>query len=65
MQSIIPLDNKGAIRLTVSKYYLPSGESISEIGVTPDFEIAEDSDDFRINTESDNQLEFAIKMLNG
>ena len=65
VQSIIPLDNKGAIRLTVSKYYLPSGESISEIGVTPDFEIAEGSDDFRINTESDNQLEFAIKMLNG
>ena len=65
VQSIIPLDNKGAIRLTVSKYYLPSGESISEIGVAPDFEIAESSDDFRINTESDNQLEFAIKMLNG
>ena len=65
VQSIIPLDNKGAIRLTVSKYYLPSGESISEIGVTPDFEIAEGSDEFRINTESDNQLDFAIKMLNG
>ena len=65
VQSIIPLNNKGAIRLTVSKYYLPSGESISEVGVTPDIEIAEENDDFKINTENDNQLSFAIKMLNG
>ena len=33
VQSIIPLKNKGAIRLTVAKYYLPSGKSISEVGV--------------------------------
>ena len=65
VQSIIPLQNKGAIRLTVSKYYLPSGESISEVGVTPDIEIAESSDDFRINTKTDNQLDFAVKLLAG
>ena len=65
VQSIIPLDNKGAIRLTVSKYYLPSGDSISDVGVVPDFEIAEESDSFRINTETDNQLDFALKLLNG
>ena len=65
VQSIIPLDNKGAIRLTVSKYYLPSGDSISEVGVVPDFEVAEESDSFRINTETDNQLDFALKLLNG
>ena len=65
VQSIIPLQNKGAIRLTVSKYYLPSGESISEVGVTPDIEIAESSDDFKINTKTDNQLDFAIKLLTG
>jgi carboxyl-terminal processing protease len=65
VQSIIPLKNKGAIRLTISKYYLPSGKSISEIGVTPDIEIEEDSDDFRINTDTDNQLDFALKLLNG
>ena len=59
------MNNKGAIRLTVSKYYLPSGESISEVGVTPDIEISEENDDFKINTENDNQLSFAIKMLNG
>ena len=65
VQSIIPLRNEGAIRLTVSKYYLPSGQSISDIGVAPDFIVEEGSDAFRINTETDNQLQFAIKLLNG
>jgi carboxyl-terminal processing protease len=65
VQSIIPLKNKGAIRLTISKYYLPSGQSISRIGVTPDFEITENSEDFKINSKTDNQLNFALKLLNG
>ena len=65
VQSIIPLKNKGAIRLTVAKYYLPSGKSISEVGVSPDIEIDEKSNDFRIKTETDNQLNYAIKLLNG
>ena len=65
VQSIIPLKNKGAIRLTISKYYLPSGKSISGTGIVPDIEILESSDDFRINTKTDNQLDFALKLLNG
>jgi len=65
VQSIIPLKNNGAIRLTVSKYYLPSGKSISDVGVTPDIEIDESSDEFKLNTETDNQLNFALKLLNG
>ena len=65
VQSILPLKNKGAIKLTVSKYYLPSGQSISEVGVTPDILIAEENENFRINTETDNQLNFALKLLNG
>ena len=65
VQSIIPLKNKGAIRLTVAKYYLPSGKSISEVGVSPDIEIEEETDEFRIKTETDNQLSYAIKLLNG
>ena len=65
VQSIIPLKNKGAIRLTISKYYLPSGKSISEVGIIPDIEVVEKDEDFKINTESDNQLEFALKLLNG
>ena len=65
VQSIIPLKNDGAIRLTVAKYYLPSGKSISEVGVSPDIEISEETDDFRIKTETDNQLNYAIKLING
>jgi len=65
VQSIIPLKNKGAIRLTVAKYYLPSGKSISEVGVTPDIEVNEEGDEFRIKTDTDNQLNYAIKLLNG
>ena len=65
VQSIIPLKNKGAIRLTIAKYYLPSGKSISEVGVTPDIEIKEASDNFKFNSDTDNQLNFALKLLNG
>lgn len=36
VQTIIPLKKKGAMRLTTSRYYTPSGRSIQEIGVTPD-----------------------------
>ena len=65
VQSIIPLKNRGAIRLTIAKYYLPSGKSISEVGVTPDIEIIEDSEDFKFNSATDNQLNFALKLFNG
>ena len=65
VQSIIPLKNNGAIRLTISKYYLPSGRSISEVGITPDIKVSEEGDKFVINSETDNQLNYAIKLLNG
>jgi len=65
VQSIIPLKNKGAIRLTIAKYYLPSGKSITEVGISPDIEVVEGTDEFKINSETDNQLDFAIKLLNG
>ena len=56
VQSIIPLKNRGAMRLTIAKYYLPSGKSISEVGVTPDIEVEEEGDDFKIKSINDNQL---------
>ncbi len=65
VQSIIPLKNDGAIRLTVAKYYLPSGKSISEVGVSPDITVNEEGDKFKIKTDKDNQLNYAIKLLNG
>ena len=64
VQSIIPLRNGGGMRLTISKYYLPSGKSISEVGVTPDILVEEEGEDFLINSEKDNQLNYAIKLFN-
>ena len=64
VQSIIPLRNGGGMRLTISKYYLPSGNSISEVGVNPDIVVEEKKDDFKINSQSDNQLNYAIKLFN-
>ena len=64
VQSIIPLGNGGGMRLTISKYYLPSGDSISEVGVTPDIVVEEIGDDFKINSKNDNQLNYALKLFN-
>jgi carboxyl-terminal processing protease len=63
VQSIIPLRNGGGMRLTISKYYLPSGQSISDIGVTPDIFVEETGSDFKINSQTDNQLNYAINLL--
>ena len=63
VQSIIPLKNGGGMRLTISKYYLPSGKSISEVGVTPDIFVEENSEKFKINTKTDNQLDYALRLL--
>ena len=64
VQSIIPLRNGGGMRLTISKYYLPSGKSISEVGVTPDIFVEEVGEEFKINSANDNQLNYAIKLFN-
>ena len=64
VQSIIPLRNGGGMRLTISKYYLPSGSSISKVGVTPDIVVEEVGDDFKIKSENDNQLSYALKLFN-
>ena len=64
VQSIIPLQNGGGMRLTISKYYLPSGKSISEVGVTPDIFVEEEGENFLINSDRDNQLNYAIKLFN-
>ena len=63
VQSIIPLSDGGGMRLTISKYYLPSGKSISDVGVEPDILVEENGDNFEINSEFDNQLSYAINLL--
>ncbi len=63
VQSIVPLKNGGGMRLTISKYYLPSGKSISEVGVQPDIYVEEVEKNFEIDTKTDNQLNYAINLL--
>ena len=62
VQSIIPLNNGGGIRLTISKYYLPSGKSISEVGVSPDI-IVKEKEVLKLDSDKDNQLNYAIKLF--
>jgi carboxyl-terminal processing protease len=47
VQTIMPIDGQGALRLTTALYYTPSGKSIQQYGVTPDVPVAED------NTQAD------------
>ena len=63
VQSIIPLSDGGGMRLTVSKYYLPSGKSISEVGVEPDIFVEENENNFEIDSKFDNQLNYALDLL--
>lgn len=64
VQTIIPLKDKGGLRLTTAKYYLPSGTSISEIGVEPDISVKENKTDFKINDDKkDNQLQYALNLF--
>ena len=63
VQSIIPLNNGGGMRITISKYYLPSGQSISGVGVAPDIFVDDEDDNFQINTKTDSQLNYALKLL--
>ena len=38
VQTIVPIDS-GAVRLTIAKYYTPSGDSIQAVGIIPDVEV--------------------------
>ncbi|QCD52553.1 S41 family peptidase [Campylobacter sp. RM16192] len=39
VQIILPVDGKEALRLTIARYYLPSGRTIQAVGVTPDIKV--------------------------
>ena len=66
----MPLSKGRAIKLTTSRYYTPSGDSIHEVGIEPDL-IVEDTPGFPdltlagvIDREADTQLAEAIEYLN-
>ncbi len=39
VQTVIPMNNHGAMKLTTSRYYTPSGRSIQAVGISPDISI--------------------------
>ena len=60
VQTIFPLNDKSAIRMTTALYYTPSGDSIHKVGVIPDIEV---KSDFSNENEIDKQLEYALDLL--
>lgn len=62
VQSIIPLKDGTAFKITVEDYYTPNGNNIHGIGITPD-EVVELDVDAYLEDETDTQLEAAIEYL--
>ncbi|HBN55377.1 MAG TPA: S41 family peptidase [Lachnospiraceae bacterium] len=58
VQSLFPLSDGSAVKMTVSRYYTPKGNNIHEVGITPDVLIEYDED-----AEEDNQLMKALEIL--
>jgi len=58
VQSLFPLSDGSAVKITVSRYYTPSGNNIHEVGITPDIVLEADRE-----SEEDNQLQKAIEVL--
>jgi carboxyl-terminal processing protease len=58
VQTVFPLHDGGALKLTTQKYYTPNGRDINEVGITPDYEVQNDPD-----SSEDLQLTKAINVL--
>lgn len=58
VQTVYPLGNGGALKLTTQKYFTPDGTDINEIGITPDFPVKNEA-----NSEEDRQLQKALEIV--
>ncbi len=58
VQSLFPLSDGSAVKMTVSRYYTPAGNNIHEVGIAPDIVVEADRE-----SEEDNQLQKAIEVL--
>jgi carboxyl-terminal processing protease len=66
VQSVIPLTNKGAIKLTIALYYTPSGKTIQKNGIEPDIKIDQHVDLKTINEDRrlrENNLKGALPSI--
>ena len=62
VQTVIPMQNDGAIRLTTARYYTPSGRSIQGLGIAPDVPVAESRDeDIHYLPDREADLNHALK----
>lgn len=67
VQAVHQLEDGSAVKLTISNYYTPDGNSINEVGIQPDIEVKLDTDLLNkeeISHEEDNQLQEALKIFN-
>jgi Periplasmic protease len=58
VQTVFPLPDGGALKLTTQKYFTPQGNDINKIGIIPDFKVSNDPD-----SEKDKQLEQAVSVM--
>jgi carboxyl-terminal processing protease len=66
VQTVIPLPDNGAMRLTTARYYTPSGRSIQGLGITPDVEVAESrTEQPHFGPEHEAELNRALSNIGG
>ena len=63
VQTIFPLEDGDAVKLTTAKYFTPNGNNIHKIGIEPDVEVEFDAEQYKNGV--DNQLEKAKEVLAG
>lgn len=70
VQTVMPLSNGRAIKLTTSRYFTPAGRSIHEVGINPDVEVLREVGDSTVITpagipiaEDDPALAVALKTI--
>jgi len=61
VQSIIPLKEGGALKLTIAHYFTPKGKNINKVGIKPDIVVK--MDEAMVGLEEDKQLKKALEIL--
>ena len=68
VQTVLPLEDGDAVKLTTAKYYTPKGNYIHGVGIEPDIELTykySGPEDEAYDMKYDNQVQKAIEVLNG
>jgi carboxyl-terminal processing protease len=66
VQTVLPLGDEGALKLTTARYYTPSGRSIQAKGIEPDYKVLEDiPDDLKGKVESLGEASLLGHLKNG